>query len=175
MRHTLSIASQIHTLLKDSGKLARTPRTTTIQARLDRGEYLYVTTAHAAPIVGELRDQNGNAVSLAGYDADTTTTEPKVVGVIMARKLNWYLGEVRHLVVDPAFRSRGLGKKLFDMAEAKLKAAKARVLVATDSSDDTESVAERYGFDSDLAADGQFDFTNAATGRNVAVLLKNLA
>lgn len=169
----LTIASQIHSLLKEHGKLARTPRTTTVQERLDAGDYLYVTSNTPAPAPANgLRDQAGNPVSLRDYES-APSDEPRVVGVVMARKLNWYLGEVRHLVVAPEFRRHGLAKKLFDMAEAKLKMRKARVIVATDSSDDPGAVGDRYGFQ--VWDDEALTFSNESNGHDVTVLLKNVS
>lgn len=166
----MSVASQIRTLLKASGNLSRTPRESTIDERLSAGEYLYVTTTDASASPSpSLRDQDGNAVTLSS-SAGRASGEPTVVGVIMARKLNWYLGEVRHLAVTPEFRNRGLGQKLFEMAEARLKTRKARVIISTDASEDPDATAEKFGFE----YNPDFVFTNSTSGRDVSVLTKTL-
>lgn len=165
----MSVAKQINSLLKASGKLAKTPRTSTLETRIAGGEYIYVLAAARPAQSNGLTDQDGNPVTLSGSD-DGGTNEPVVVGCVRVRNLNWYLGEVSNLVVAPDYRGRGVARKLFEMAEAKLKAKGARVVIASDSSDDPDVTADRYG----LEVVENAGFTNRATGRDVAVLLKTL-
>lgn len=167
----MSIAKQVNTLLKSSGKLAKTPRTTTIETRMAAGEYLLILAPAGTAQTNGFTDQDGSAVTLSGSD-NGPSNEPKVAGVVRARNLNWYLGEVSHLTVAPEFRGRGVARKLFDIAEAKLKAKGAKVIVATDASDDPAAVAERYDFP--FSYDENTSFTNAATGHEVNVLLKTV-
>lgn len=160
----MSIASQIHTLLKNSGQLNRVPRTATIEQRLSDGQYLYVTSDAGAG--SGLRDQDGNPVSLGQQPGNGRT----VVGAIMVRKLNWYMAEVRHLVVSPDFQGQGVAAALMRMAEAKAVSLGARMLVGTERQDDeSESVAEDAGFD--IAA----EFSNSRSGNDINVMVKVLS
>jgi ribosomal protein S18 acetylase RimI-like enzyme len=161
-----SLATAIQALLKSTGQLQKVPNRSTIDERLGKNQYIVI---NAAPSNGpRFFDSAGNAISVNGTSAEST--QPTLAGVVMVRKLNWYLAEIRHLAVIADFRGHGVAEALVALAEDKARSMGARMVQAT-VQDDNEVLSEILGGAG--WNEGPF-FENSRTGHDLTVYTKVL-
>jgi ribosomal protein S18 acetylase RimI-like enzyme len=113
-------------------------------------------------------------VGLAAEDDYIYETDPddedRVIGAVMAKKVQWYQCEILHLSVHDDYKRKGVGTRLLEAGEERARELRARVAQCTIRKGNraSEGFFRNHGYKQCVS------FVNRRTGNSVGVWQKSL-